>query len=204
LKSLDQIAIACETDKASVFTRTYAKPKNYCVHYERLFAPLRMDPIKLIEIGAAGGESIRMWLEYFPMALVCGIDIVENTNPYNTVGAKTNPRYSFIHADQSDPTMWACLAADSGGDWGIVVDDGSHFSKDIINSFEAGWQFVCSGGYWAIEDLGCGYGESSIFRSSGYLSHAEFINLIVQGVIQGHKDVESVYCANELVILRKK
>jgi hypothetical protein len=204
LKTLDQIAVECETDKASVFSRTYAKPKNYCVHYERLFAPLRMDPLKLIEIGAAGGESIRMWLEYFPMAQVWGIDIVENTNPYNTAVAKTNPRYTFIHADQSDPVMWACLASDTGAAWDIVIDDGSHFSKDIINSFEAGWQFMRSGGYWAIEDLGCGYGESSIFRSAGYPAHAEFVNALAQGTIQGHKDIESIYVANELIVLRKK
>ncbi len=204
LKTLDEIAIECQTDKASVFTRTYAKPKNYCVHYERCFSPLRMDPIKLIEIGAAGGESIRMWLEFFPIAHVWGIDIVMDTNPYNRPNAKTHPRYSFIHADQSDPVMWACLASDTGANWDIVVDDGSHFSKDIINSFEAGWQFIRSGGFWAVEDLGCSFGPGSIFLSEGYPTHSQWLSGIVDNVLRNTTDVESVYFAPELAILRKK
>ena len=203
-ESLDSIACRMETDKASVFTRTYAKPKNYCVHYQRFFDELRMEPIKLIEIGAAGGESIRLWLEFFPNAHVWGIDIVQNTNEWNTVGAKTHPRYTFIHGDQSDPTLWACLAADTGGNWDIVIDDGSHMAKDIINAFEAGWQFVRSGGWWCVEDLGCGYGEGSIFRSPGYPNHPEWIHAIIDNINQGKKDVESIYCAPELAILRKK
>lgn len=198
MKTLDQIGIEMQTDKASVFTRTYAKPKDYLKHYERFFAPLRMDPLRLIEIGAAGGESVRMWLEYFPSGQVYGIDINHNTNPYNTDFTDVHPRYNFIHADQSDPTMWACLASDTGGDWDIVVDDGSHDPKDIINAFEGGWQFMRSGGYWCVEDLGCG------FKSEGFPSHLEWLGMIMNNINQGHKDVESLHFSQELAILRKK
>lgn len=198
LKTLDQIGVECQTDKASQFSRTYAKPKGYLAHYEKFFSPLRMDPLKLIEIGAAGGESIRMWLEYFPNGHIYGIDIVHNTNPYNTDFSDVHPRYNFVHADQSDPTMWACLNADTGGNWDIVIDDGSHMPKDIIDSFEAGWQFVRSGGYWCVEDLGCG------FLSPGYPNHYEWIKFVTDNVIRGFKDVESIHCSPELAILRKK
>ena len=61
MKSLDEIAIACQTDRASVFTRTYAKPHGYARHYDHLFGHLRHEPVKLLEIGAAGGEGIQMW-----------------------------------------------------------------------------------------------------------------------------------------------
>ena len=196
--TLDEIMVGCESDKATVFTRTFAKPKGYTVHYERTFSSLRMHHLKLIEIGVGGGESIQGWLQYFQNGQIYGIDVVHNTNPYNTDFTDVHPRYNFIHADQSDPTMWACLNADTGGNWDIVIDDGSHTPEDIINAFEAGWQFMRSGGYWCVEDLGCG------FKSEGYPSHLEWLGMIMNNINQGHKDVESLYFSKELAILRKK
>jgi hypothetical protein len=58
MKSLDAIGIAQQTDKASVFTRTYAKPHGYLEHLEPFFSPLRHLPIKFLEIGFGVGESI--------------------------------------------------------------------------------------------------------------------------------------------------
>jgi hypothetical protein len=202
MKTLDEIAIECQTDKASVFTRTYAKPKNYCVHYERAFAPLRMDPLKVIEIGAAGGESIRMWLEFFPSAHIWGIDVVEGTNPYNTVRAATDPRYTFIHADQSDRSMWECLAVDTGGNWDIICDDGSHMAKDVITSFNSGWKFVRPGGFWCIEDLGVAYGGNSIFLSEVFANHMDFLKGLVDKV-NTQDGIDSITFSKELAIIRK-
>jgi hypothetical protein len=91
MKTLDEIGIFHQTDKASQFTRTYAKPHDYLRHVEPFFAPMRPHRISLVEIGAAGGESIKTWLDYFDDALVFGVDIVQGTNPYNTVGSKVHP-----------------------------------------------------------------------------------------------------------------
>ena len=65
MKTLDELAIACATDRASVFTRTWGKPHDYARHYDKLFTPLRDKPIKLLEIGVGGGEGIRMWSGLF-------------------------------------------------------------------------------------------------------------------------------------------
>src|SRR6266480_1505798 len=42
----------------------------FTVIYEHLFAPLRRSPIRLCEIGIAGGGSLRMWSEYFSKGIV--------------------------------------------------------------------------------------------------------------------------------------
>ena len=204
MKTLDEIAIECQTDKATVFTRTYAKPKGYTLHYAKLFDPLRFDPLKFMEIGAAGGESIRTWLEYMPSASIYGIDIVYGTNPYNTPGAATHPRYQFLQGDTSDPTMWKCLEANWGKDWDVIIDDGSHASKDVINSFNALWPNLKPGGLYAVEDLGCSCTPGSIFLSPNFPSHMEWLNGLAYGMHRGEGDVAEIHLSKELAILKKR
>ena len=199
MKTLDQIMIECESDKASVFTRTYAKPHNYCVHLERFFEPIRHNPIKLLEIGVGGGESIRAWLEYFPNAKVFGVDIVSNTNIWNTPGEIIfsvtkckDHNYIFSCGDQSDPKFWQKFIEVHGGDWDVVIDDGSHLSKDSATTFGALFPVLKSGGIYEIEDLSFDAGT------------LRWLETFVRGLHAGHDYIDSIYFARELAILRKK
>jgi SAM-dependent methyltransferase len=205
LKSLDTIAIECQTDRASVFTRTYAKPHDYARRYDDLFKLRRFEPVKLLEIGAAGGEGIRMWLEYFgnPKTEVFGVDIVSNTNPWNTPGR--SGRYFFNQGDQSSATFWACWLADHHGDLDIVIDDGGHFNDGIITSFEALWPSVKPGGFYAIEDLGCSYGGASIFVKPGWPSHMEWLRYHIDVMNkESASNIDSIYLSKELAVFKKK
>jgi demethylmacrocin O-methyltransferase len=195
LKTLDQIAIECGTDRATVFTRTYAKPHGYSIRYDSVFTPFRTKPLKVLEIGAAGGEGIRMWLEYFQNAHVFGVD--------NNPDAFKGPidRYTFVLGDQSCTTFWKCFIADYGSDWDIIIDDGGHFSGGIITTFESLWQHVKRGGIYAIEDLACAY--SSIFQTPGFKSHMEFVKELVENANKGERDIHSITQSKELAILVK-
>ena len=153
--TLDEIAIKYGTDKA---TQHPIKGHAYAPHYATFFDPIREKPIKLLEIGVGGGESIMTWLEYFPNARVFGVDIVQGTNDWNTVGLNTNPRYTFTCGSQSDPTFWECFKADYGLDWDVIIDDGGHCSDQVITSFNGMWKSVKSGGLYCVEDLGVAYG----------------------------------------------
>lgn len=199
MKTLDQIGIAHGTDKASEFTRTYAKPHDYLRHMDRLFTEMRFEPIKLLEIGVGGGESIRTWLEYFTHegTQIRGIDLVEKTNPWNTPGESPDKRYQFLQGNQSDQIMWKCAIANWGRDFDIVIDDGSHEPKDIIETYMALWPCLVRGGYYCIEDLGCG------FTSPGYPSHYEWLNAMVSGINTWRKEIDSITFSRELAILRK-
>lgn len=197
MKTLDQIGIENGTDKASVFTRTYAKPHDYLRHMEKFFEPLRDQPIKFLEIGVGGGESIRTWIEYFSKAQIYGVDFVQNTNEWNTPGRMTT-RYAFSHGDQTDAVMWKCFVANWGGDWGVIVDDGSHDPMAVQNTFSALWPLVKPGGYYCVEDMGCG------FTNPGFPSHPEWCAALgVQMVATGITDIDSIYIARELCIIRK-
>lgn len=195
--TLDQIAVRHQTDKATVFTRTYARPKGYTPHYEKFFEPLREDPIKLLEIGVGGGESVQTWLEYFEDARVFGIDVVQNNNPWNSPGAYTHPRYRFMQGDQTDKTMWACFLVECGIDWDIVIDDGSHEPKGIVTAFECMWPSLKPGGFYCVEDMGCG------FANDGFPSHLDWLRSKMDGVNQGSGDIDSIYLSRELAVIKK-
>lgn len=203
MKTLDEIAIEFQTDKATVFTRTYAKPKGFTVHYERFFAPLRLDKLNLLEIGVAGGESIQTWLKYLPSASIYGVDIVSKTNPWNDPASSPNPRYRFLQHDQSDKTGWECIKAVWGTEWNIIIDDGSHCNTDIITSFNAMWDCIAPGGYYCIEDLGAWFTPGSVHIKPG-APDKSWLHAFVDVLMTGAQEIDSVYFAPELAIVRRK
>jgi hypothetical protein len=181
MKSLDEIAIEHQTDRASVFTRIASKAHDYARHYEKAFASR---------------------LEFFPMAQVFGVDNRQGTNPWDTVGAKTHGRYTFVYGDQSSETFWECFKADYGKDFDIIIDDGGHFNDQIIITFQRMWEALSPGGFYAIEDLGCGYSPGSIFVREGWGGHPQLLHDKVDSLHTGGP-IDSIYMGNELAILRK-
>lgn len=200
MKTLDEIAIEMGTDKA---TQHKTGAHGYTPHYARAFEPFRFHPLNVLEIGVGGGESIRTWLEYFPNALVYGVDNVQKTNPWNDPESAPNLRYTFVHGDQSDETMWKCLEADHGSNWDIVIDDGGHFSNQIIISFSALWPKLKPGGYYCIEDLGVAYSPGTIFVPQGWPNHMEFIKNKLDEITTGN-EIDFLMMSKELAIFRKK
>lgn len=202
MKTLDEICLDHGTDKASSHPH---KGHDYARHYDQLFSIWRETPIKMLEIGVGGGESIRSWIEYFPKAKVFGVDIVHDTNPWNVPGVRTSAhtRYQFVQGDQSCETFWACFLADYGKDWDIIIDDGGHFSNQIIISFNSLWPALKSGGLYCIEDLGVSYGEGSIFVPKDWQNHMDFVKDKLDE-INLENEIDSMHFSKELCVLRKK
>jgi demethylmacrocin O-methyltransferase len=199
MKSLDEIAIEHQTDRATVFTRTWGKPHGYAPHYDKVFGPFRHDPVKLLEIGSASGEGVRMWLDYFCNGRVFGVDNVKDTCDWNMPGKKG--RFTFVYGDQGHDVFWKCFLADYGKEWDFVIDDGSHVNSDIITSFNELWPHVKPGGFYAIEDLACAYG-GAMFVKSGFPTHISFLKDKLEQ-IQNGVGIDSMYMSRELAILRK-
>jgi SAM-dependent methyltransferase len=201
MKTLDEIAIGFGTDKASQHP---VGAHDYARHYDHWFSPRRDKPIKLLEIGVGGGESIRTWLAYFPLAHVFGVDTVRDTNPWNTVApAAELPRYTFECGDQGNLEFWAHFIVKYGDDFDIVIDDGGHYSHLIIRSWVALWPVVKPGGYYCIEDLGVAYGPGSVFLTPDWPTHQEFLRARM-GDLHTGGDIEAMHLSRELAIIRKK
>ena len=189
-KTMDEIAIECCTDKAS--RHATERPHNYCPHYELFFAPLRESPVRLLEIGVSRGESIRMWMEYFPYGVIFGVD--NNPEAENVAGS------TFVVGDQSDAEFWKKFNEDYGNDWDIIVEDGGHFAHEVITTWRCLWPQVKPGGYYCIEDLACSY--HPVYQHEGFPPPMDLLKAEIDRLLDS--DVASLYFSHQLCIMKKK
>ena len=91
----------------------------YLEFYERFFASLRDQPVRLLEIGVFRGQSVKMWSEYFAVGQIIGADIDPAALQYAA------DRIIIEIADQSNIAHLTRLGV-THGPFDIVVDDGSH------------------------------------------------------------------------------
>ncbi len=129
----------------------------YAQHYDRYFAHLREREVRVLEIGIggyldprAGGQSLRMWKDYFTRGTVVGLDINDKT-PHR------EDRIHTVQGSQADTQVLERLIADHGP-FDVIIDDGSHLCAHVIASFEYlfVWGLV-EGGIYAAEDLETSY-----------------------------------------------
>ncbi|HEV7759673.1 MAG TPA: class I SAM-dependent methyltransferase [Acidimicrobiales bacterium] len=146
---LDQLAATYGSDK-------WGGLHWYTPHYERHFAALRYDPVRMLEIGiggyryeSLGGDSLYTWQRFFPRGLVHGLDVHAKPNV-------TGPRIRTVQGDQSDAGYLDELAR-TIGPLDVVIDDGSHVNDHVRTSFEALFPHVRPGGWYVIEDLHTSY-----------------------------------------------
>jgi len=128
----------------------------YAQHYQRHLEHLRNRPINLLEIGvggyanpAKGGESLRMWKQFFPQGEIFGLDLHDKSQ-------LQEPRVHIFRGDQSDPGSLR-RAAEQIGRIDVIIDDGSHLSPHVITTFETLFPLLDAHGIYIIEDLQTSY-----------------------------------------------
>jgi tetratricopeptide (TPR) repeat protein len=137
-ESLDTLGVLAATDKSSVRW-------DYLRQYEELFRPWRDVAFNLIEIGVAGGNSIRTWGRFFTRATIVGIDIDERAlrivadRVVIEIGSQADAAFLDGLCDRYPPA--------------IVIDDGSHEAEHIMFTFRQMFPRLAPGGWYVIEDL---------------------------------------------------
>lgn len=135
----------------------------YLSEYERLFASYASQVVNLLEIGVQNGGSMEVWASYFAEgSKIVGCDI----NPLCAALQFESHALQLVigdinHADTQSNIFSRTPAFD------IVIDDGSHTSPDIIQTFCALFGRVNDGGLYVVEDLHCSYWQ----RFGGGLHH---------------------------------
>lgn len=122
----------------------------YTPIYHRYFEGIRHNHIRLLEIGVGGyeypdrgGDSLRMWREYFTSATIYGCDLYDK-NPIDGV--------TLFKYDQEYPSPLTHMDL-----FDIIIDDGSHVNKHVIDTFNMLIHRVKSGGIYVIEDTETSY-----------------------------------------------
>lgn len=177
-KSLTELANQYGTDKGTVGpVRTWGA-HNYTDIYEAYLERYRLSALTILEIGlgvtgdrwkaqiatgrnAAGGASLRMWYDYFPNAMIYGIDI--NDGSY-----LNNDRINVFIADQGRvEDLEAFVKASGVAEFDIVIDDGSHRPDHQQVSLSFFFKLLRSGGLYFIEDLrNNGIGDGATIRGN--------------------------------------
>lgn len=148
--TLDELAIKYGSDKAE---------HNYPQFYEHRLKKLQ--PKRLLEIGVKAGASIRMWKEFLPDTEIHGLDLfIENPVP-------DIPGVTFHKGNQCD---WLLLEQLRKYEFDVIIDDGSHNSRDQLMTFFGLMHKNC---HYFIEDMQCA-GEEFYQQGLPYKFTAEF------------------------------
>lgn len=118
--------------------------------YERYWRIGRERVRSVLEIGVAEGGSVQAFRDYFPSALISGVD----NDPRRALIADMK-RIALYDGDQTDVKFLGQLC--KAGPWDIIIDDGGHEQHQQITSFTRLWRSVRPGGWYAVEDVQAGY-----------------------------------------------
>ena len=116
--------------------------------YENYFEKLRNNELNILEIGVENGDSLRIWSSFFVNSKICGIDIVKKNFIIKNC--------EIFCGSQSDSNFLLEII-NKYKYFDIIIDDGSHQSKDIIFSFNYLFDHLKDGGLYVIEDLQTSY-----------------------------------------------
>lgn len=154
MNELDILARKYDTDK-----RTNDIGQNiyhgYTNIYDKYLSLHRNEYSSILEIGAREGKSHKMWEQYFPNAIIYGID--DFSDPYCTVPKEEieTDRIKILVADQTDENKINDFFGNIKLD--LIIDDGSHYSWHQQKSFKFLFPRLKSKGYYFIEDLAVCY-----------------------------------------------
>jgi len=185
--------------------KTYGTDKvthGYLPIYDTYLDEIRPLAKKVLEIGIAGGASLRMWQDYFPPAVVVGVD--HNRDYCNVEGE----RIRCICGDATRPDTWDRIRDSFGGDFDLLVDDGFHTTADIITAFGFAFPLVRSGGLYVVEDVGTSYDplyQRDNHHVGGIKNAVEFFKMFVDDINTNEKSrYESIHFHKSLIIIRKR
>jgi len=169
------------------------KWSSYLDYYDSVFYNLKNEQINLLEIGVQNGGSLETWAEYFTNAKnIIGCDIDEKCkellfedNRINLVVSDIKTEYAYQEITKH------CNNFD------IIIDDGSHFSIDILTSFVTFFPLLKPGGVYIVEDTHTLYwhswGSERTNRYNAYIFFKKIIDAINYQFWSTEENIDSLY-----------
>lgn len=129
------------------------KGAGYVVEYERLFSQRRFENLRILELGVFAGVSMRIWSEYFPSAVIVGVDIGPRPDDF-----PNDKRVHFVQGSQDDPATLDRAYKLAGGKFDLIIDDASHIGYLSKRAFMYLFpKYLKAGGVYAVEDIGTSF-----------------------------------------------
>ena len=128
----------------------------YLDEWDRLFEEFKDKKINLLEIGIQNGGSLEVWSEYFQKArkiIGCDIDLKCELLKFN------DDRITVIVGNANSDECEKKIIQQAS-EFGIIIEDASHYSSEIVRSFARYFPYLNDGGIYIVEDLHFSYWES--------------------------------------------
>ena len=155
----------------------------------------RGEPLNLLEIGVQNGGSLEIWAKLLPAgSQITGIDI----DP-SCAELKLPDNVRVLIGDASNAEFLLTSLGDQQFD--MIIDDGSHRSKDIIESFRALFGRLRPSGKYFIEDLHASYWREFGGSFRGKDSAVEFLKSLVDALHTDHFKETPAADADEVAAL---
>jgi len=124
--------------------------KGSCHAYEEFYSeiliPFLDNPINLLEVGIAGGASLKMWETIFPKAKIYGAD--GNYSYLKCSPEELKNITLLLQGDQTDPNIFKDIPS-----MDIIIDDASHIAANSIKTFNILKHKLKNGAIYIIEDV---------------------------------------------------
>ena len=170
----------------------------YTKIYEKYLKNKKNKKVHLLEIGIGGfsngnykstnigGESLKIWRDYFKNGTIIGLDIVKKN-------LKLGKRVKIFTGSQSSYFDLKKIVK-KFKKFDFIIDDGSHKYNDVIFSFEFLFKFLKEGGYYFIEDV-----QSSYLREFGgdgmFLNNKKNITFYFKQIVDkiNYREIENPF-----------
>ena len=193
LDTLETIFNKYDTDKNSSF-------HNYTRQYDSLLNNFRDKKIKYLEIGVFNGGSLKAMREVFNEAeCIVGLDIDNRCKSYEDANNNI-----FVEIGDATSKTFIEFIKMKYGTFDIILDDGSHINKDVINTFELLFPLLNDNGLYIVEDTICYKSEGHLDKKypdhlNYFSKYIPFLNQWRYNSTDGIKD----HCIDPFKILKK-
>ena len=143
-KTLHEISLIYGSDKIE---------HGYIDIYKMYLDNIRNEKLKILEIGIADGKSLLTWSDYFKNSLIVGIDI----HKIDIVEKKLNRQNIEVHQGSQNDASFINRITELYGKFDVIIDDGSHLTKDVKKSFHLLFPYLNNNGLYIVEDMQTSY-----------------------------------------------
>jgi demethylmacrocin O-methyltransferase len=142
-----------ELKKISELYKSDKLEHGYIDIYDSYFKKIKDNELKILEIGIADGKSLLTWSDYFKNSTIIGIDI----HKIDIIQNKLNRKNIKIYQGSQSDNIFIKKIIYQYGNFDIIIDDGSHLTKDVKKSFHLLFPSLNNNGLYIVEDMQTSY-----------------------------------------------
>ena len=178
-ESLDGLFHYYGSDKANIFKKNNDQGHGFSRFYTKKFDHLKNKKVKILEIGSFAGASAAAFSKYFKNASIYCFDINISKFIYSSKKIQVYG-LDIKNKNELNKTLKRISIESKSNLFDIIIDDGSHYLKDILLGLKFLFKHLNQGGIYVIED----------FKHPNYYKY--------------NKDIDHIFIDQVLTNLKKK